>query len=247
MSPRALWWVLKQAFVGWWNHNVPRFGASLVCYMLFALSPMLVIAISVAGLVFSGEVVQGEIVGQMQGLVRQKGAAVVQVILEGASQPSTSILATAIGAVMAFFGATGAFIEMQTAFNAIWRVTPRPSVGMKELLLQRLISFGLVIGMGSITLVSLGIITLLRPMVYNVLPDVRLHWHDVWVGALVTAGSAVVLLIWVYYSAQVVLIGGEFTRFYVERFRGEPPPMRYAGREPAPPQLPPAVTGSPVP
>jgi membrane protein len=242
----------------------------------------------------------------MQGLVGQKGAAVVQVILAGASQPSTSILATAIGAVTALFGATGAFIEMQTAFNAIWRVTPRPSVGVKELLLQRLISFGLVIGMGSImlvsllvtaalaglsrylgsrlpphaalweaanVLVSLGIVTLLLAMVYKVLPDVRLRWHDVWVGALVTAGfftigkqviglylgtrtiassygaagSVVVLLIWVYYSAQVVLVGAEFTRFYVERFRGEPPPLRFAARDSAAPQLAPAVTGSPAP
>ena len=115
-------------------------------------------------------------------------------------------------------------------------------------------------------LVSLGVVTLLFAMVYQVLPDVRLRWRDVWVGALVTAGffsigkqviglylgtstlassygaagSVVVLLVWVYYTAQVVLLGAEFTRYYVERFRGEPPPLKYAVKGPPPAQLTPA-------
>ena len=160
--------------------------------------------------------------------------------------------------------------------------------------MQRLISFGLVVGVGFLllvsllvsaalaalsrylgqifpaltafweaanVLVSLFVITLLFAMVYKILPDVRLRWRDVWIGALVTAGffsigkqliglylgtssvgssygaagSVVVLLIWVYYSAQVVLLGAEFTRFYVERFRGQPPPMKHAQPDPSPP------------
>jgi membrane protein len=296
LTGRALWLVLKRALAGWWGDNVPRLGASLAYYTLFALAPILVIAIGVAGLVFGADAVRGEIVGQIQGLVGQKGAEAVQAMLEGASRPSSSILATVIGAVTAFLGATGAFIELQTALNAIWRVKPKPGVSVKAFLLERMISFGLVVGVGflllvslivsaalaalnrylgaalpaltvvwqaSNVLVSLAVVTLLFAMVYKVLPDVQLRWRDVWVGGLVTAGffsvgkqviglylgtssvassygaagSVVVLLIWVYYSAQVVLLGAEFTRHYVEYFRGAPPPEKHAKRDSRPAQL----------
>ncbi|MBA3496690.1 MAG: YihY/virulence factor BrkB family protein [Gemmatimonadales bacterium] len=299
MTARSLWCILKKAFVGWWDDNVPRLGASLAYYTLFALAPTLVIAIAVAGLFFGPEAVRGEIVGQIQGLVGRQGAEAVQAMLEGAAKPSASILATVIGSVTAFLGATGAFIELQTALNAIWRVKPRPDVSVKTFLVERLVSFGLVVGVGflllvslvvstalsalnrylgdafpgltvlweaSNVLVSLGVVTLLFAMVYKVLPDVQLRWRDVWVGALVTAGffsigkqliglylgtssvassygaagSIVVLLVWVYYSAQVVLVGAEFTRYYVEYVRGAPPPEKHATHDPSPPQLEPA-------
>jgi membrane protein len=293
LTPASLWWVLKHAFIGWWNDNVPRLGASLAYYTLFALAPILIVAIAVAGLAFGQEAVRGEIVGQIRGLVGVEGARAVQAMLEGAAKPASGVLATTIGLVTAFLGATGAFIELQNALNAIWRVKPKPGVSVKAFLLQRLISFGLVVGVGfvllvsllvsaalsaldhflgsafpglavlwtaSSVLVSLGVVTLLFAMVYKVLPDVELGWRDVWIGALVTAGffnvgkqviglylgtssvassygaagSVVVLLVWVYYSAQVVLLGAEFTRFYVERFRGRPEEAAHAERDPAP-------------
>jgi membrane protein len=209
-------------------------------------------------------------------------------MLEGAARPSSGIAATAAGIVTFFLGSTGAFLELQTALNTIWRVKPKADDGFFQVLvMQRLISFGLVVAMGFLlvtsllvsavlaavhtymgnafpgvvvlwealnVVVSLGVITLLFAMVYKVLPDVRLGWTDVWIGALVTAGlftigklligmylgttgvastygaagSVIVILVWVYYSAQIILLGAEFTREYVATFGRRPPPEPFA-------------------
>jgi membrane protein len=293
MNARDLGWILKRTLAGWWNDNVPRLGASLAYYTLFALAPILIVAITIAGFVFGAEAVQREVTGQIGGLVGESGGEAVRAMLEGASQRSGNGIATAIGLVTFFLGATGAFLELQTALNAVWRVKPRADAGIKDMLLQRLLSFGLVVGVGFVllvsllvsaalsalnrymgtifpdiaaawqginTLVSLGVVTLLFAMIYQFLPDVDLRLRDVWVGGLVTAGlfnvgkfliglylgtsgvattygaagSVVVLLIWVYYSSQVVLLGAEFTKAYVERVGGRPPPSAHAKKDPAP-------------
>ena len=85
------------AVAGWWNDNVPRMGASLAYYTLFALAPILVVAIAIGGFVFGAEAVRGEIVGQIQGLIGRQGGEAVQAMLEGAARPRTSVLATVAG------------------------------------------------------------------------------------------------------------------------------------------------------
>ena len=294
MSGRALLSIAKRALAGWWNDNVPRLGASLSFYTLFAMAPVLVVSIAIAGLAFGEEAVRGEVVTQMRGLVGEEGARAVQTMLQAASKERESRIATVLGLFTLFIGATGAFLELQTAINGIWRVKPKEGGHwLKELVMQRLISFGLVIGVGFLLLVSLlvsaalaalhrymgvtfpglaelwqaanvlvsfGIITVLFAMIYRILPDRDLAWRDVWVGAMVTAGlfsigkfaiglylgtsglastygaagSVVVLLLWVYYSSQVVLLGAEFTRAWVEYEGGRPRPMQHAAPDPAP-------------
>jgi membrane protein len=294
ITMRGLAGVFRRALAGWWNDNVPRLGASLAYYTLFSLAPILVVAISIGGLIFGEEAVRGEIVGQIQGLIGREGAEAVQAMLEGAARPSTSVAATAAGVVTFFLGATGAFLELQTALNTIWRVKPKDDGSfLQVLVVQRLISFGLVVAMGFLlvtsllvsaalaavhtymgnafpgvvvlwealnVVVSLGVITLLFAMIYKVLPDVRLVWADVWIGALVTAGlftigklligmylgtagvastygaagSVIVLLVWVYYSAQIILLGAEFTREYVSTFGRRPRPEPFAKKDPSP-------------
>jgi membrane protein len=286
--------VLRRALAGWWDDNVPRMGAALAYYTLFSLAPILIVAIAIAGLAFGEEAVRGEVVGQIQGLVGQAGAQAVQAMLEGAAKPSSSIPATIIGIVTFFLAATGAFLELQTDLDAIWRVKPKQGVSwIKALVQQRLISFGLVLGFAFLLLtsllvsaalaavytymghafpgvavlwealnvvVSLAVITALFAMIYKVLPDVKLAWRDVWMGGLVTAGlftlgksligiyigtsafassygaagSVLVVLIWVYYSSQVILLGAEFTREYVKRFGKKPPPEDFATGASAP-------------
>ncbi|HET9384825.1 MAG TPA: YihY/virulence factor BrkB family protein [Gemmatimonadales bacterium] len=275
---------------GWSKDNVPRLGASLAYYTLFAVSPILVIAIAIAGSVFGEEAVRGQIVTEIDGLVGRQGAEAIQTILQGAHQNRSGTLAVLIGTVTLILAASGAFLELQHALNTIFRVkTDAKKSGLQRLLLSRLRSFGLVVSIGFLLMVSLlvsagvsalsarlqdiqlmgpwllkaldvsvslAVMTLLFGLIYRYLPDVRLAWRDVWTGASVTsllfsvgkfliglylgqssvassygaAGSIVVLLVWVYYSAQVILLGAEFTRVFAEQRRGAPPPPNNLAR-----------------
>ncbi|HEU4699271.1 MAG TPA: YhjD/YihY/BrkB family envelope integrity protein, partial [Gemmatimonadales bacterium] len=97
MHPGTFWVLCKRALAGWWNDNVPRLGASLAYYTLFAIAPVLLVAIAIAGLVFGEEAVRGQITGQLTDLLGAPGARAVQAMLEGAAQRRDGILATVIG------------------------------------------------------------------------------------------------------------------------------------------------------
>lgn len=291
MRSRSLWLIMKNAGRWWWNDDIPHYGAAISYYTVFALAPILIVAIAIGGIVFGPEAVRGEIVGQIEGLVGHAGAVAVESMLRGASNFSSGVLATVIGAATLFLGATGVFLELQTALNAIWRVKPRSDAGLRGMVRQRIISFGLVMGVGFLLLasllvsaalsaldkyvghlfpgylilgqalnilVSLAVITLLFAMLYKTLPDVKLEWWDVWAGAIVTAGlfsvgkfliglylgrsttastygaagSVVVLLLWINYSSQIVLLGAEFTRAWVQGTRPPPEPEPFATKRP---------------
>lgn len=274
---KAFWGLLTQTYTEWTNDNVPRLGAALAYYTVFSLAPLLIIVIAIAGLAFGREAAQGQIVGQIQGLVGIDGAQAIETMIEHARSKSTGIIAAIIGLFTLLFGASGAFGQLQDALNTIWDVTPKPGRGIWGLIKDRFFSFLMVVGVGFLllvslvlsaaiaavgeylnqwmassavfwqivnTAVSLAIITLLFAMTYKVLPDVKLGWSDVWVGAAFTAvlftigklliglylgksgvgstygaaGSLVIILIWVYYSAQILLFGAEFTYVYAAQY-----------------------------
>ncbi len=215
----------------------------------------------------------------------------MQALVEGASRRDDGMVATVVGAVTFVLAATGAFLELQADLNTIWRVKPSPELNLRAFLVDRLRSFGLVLAIGFLLLVSLSVsaaiaassnwlgrrapgllqlwmfanhatsllvTTALFAMLYRFLPDVELAWRDVAIGAFVTAilftlgkqliglylgqsatasaygaaGSVVLLLLWVYYSAQVVLLGAEFTRIYAERRGAQPAPQSFAEPDP---------------
>ncbi len=200
---------------------------------------------------------------------------------------SGGVIATIIGVVTILFGATGVFVQLQSALNRIWNVEPKPGAGIWSFVRTRLISFGMILGIGFLLLVSLvlsaavsavgtwatGLLpgsetlvniltfavsfvltTLLFAMIYKVLPDVEIGWRDVWIGAGVTAflftvgksliglylakssvastygaaGSLVVLLLWVYYSSQILFLGAEFTQVYATRYGSRIRPSKHA-------------------
>ena len=278
------------ALRAWWDDDVPRLGASLAYYTLFAIAPVLLVAIAIAGMVFGAEAVRGEVVGQLDQLIGREGARALQSLLEGANQRRSGIVATIVGSLAFVIAATGAFLELQAALNTIWRVKPNPGVNLRAFVFNRLRSFGLVVAIGFLLMVSLSVTaalaalggwlsgrspglpivwsgvtalvslivtTALFALLYRVLPDVRLRWRDVTTGALVTAvlftigqqfiglylgqssvassygatGSVMILLLWVYYSCQILLFGAEFTRAHALRHGTRPAPESFAEKD----------------
>jgi membrane protein len=286
MGPRDIWTLLKQTLSEWNEDGVPHLAAAISYYTAFALAPVLVVVIAVAGLVFDRTQVRGEILAQMEGMLGSAGGQLVGGMLDAAGQEGRSIRALVIGLFAIVLAASGLFGELQSALNTVWEVAPRKGRGLLGTLKDRLVSFTMVIGIGFLLLVSLvlsaglaavgkyaggrlpdwatllqvanfvlgfAMTTALFAMIYKVLPDVELRWRDVWLGAAVTAalftigrlliglylgrssigsaygaaGSLAIMLLWVYYSSQILLVGAEFTQVYA-RWRGrwiEPRPQ----------------------
>jgi membrane protein len=274
MHLKQIWDLIRKSLWAWVDDYAPSMGAALAYYTLFSLAPLLIIAIAVAGLVFGQEAARGEIIAQIQNLIGREGAIAVQGLLKSVNEPAKGILATVVGIITLIIGATTVFAELQSDLDRIWRVpAPAKENGILTLLRTRLLSFGLVLGLGFLLLVSLvvsaaiaafgkwwngffegreaflyaldfsisfTITTLLFAMIYKFMPRARIAWQDVGVGAAVTAflfeigkfliglylgktsvasgfgaaGSLVVLLVWVYFSAQIFLLGAEFTWVY---------------------------------
>jgi membrane protein len=153
--PKAIYRLLKATYEEWSKYKVPRMGAALAYYTIFSLAPLLVIAISVAGIAFGDQAVQGEIVGQIQGLIGAGAARAIQTMIQSAHKPGNQAFAGIIGLVVLFFGASGVFNEMQDNLNEIWGVDTTAKTGIWNLVKTRFLSFGMVLGIGFLLLVSL--------------------------------------------------------------------------------------------
>lgn len=277
MTPRNLWSLCTESIRRWNDDYAQSMGAALAYYAMFSIAPLLLIVISLTGIFFGPEAIRGEIFSQLRGLMGDDGALAVQQLLESVSQPEKSLLATLIGAIVLTIGATTVFGELQDDLDRIWKVPVREKeAGLWRLIRNRILSFGMILGIGFLLLVSLIfnavlaalskwwapifgewatvasisnfiisflMVTAMFALIYKFMPRARILWSDVIVGSLVTAllftigktligiylgesgvasgygtaGSLIALLIWVYYSAQIFLLGAEFTKIYAER------------------------------
>jgi membrane protein len=273
----SAWPLLRDATRSWDEDGASSLGAALAFYTLFSIAPLLLIVISVAGLVFGEQAARGEIMGQLSALLGPDSAYAVESLLRSVNRPDAGTLGTLAGIGMLLIGATTVFAELQGAMDRIWRTSVPPGgTGMWRFLRTRLLSLGMVLGIGFLLMVSLlasaalavlsrwwgpwlgglafaaraldmGLsfvfVTLMFAMIYKWMPRVKLAWHDVWTGAAITAllftvgklligeyigrsgvasafgaaASLVVLLLWVYYSAQIFLFGAEITWVYAQR------------------------------
>ena len=156
MNPQAMWELLKETYTDWSEDKAPRLGASLAYYTVFSLAPLLLIVISIAGLAFGQEAVEGRIVGQLGGLVGENSAQAIQSMIQSARRPQTGAIATGIGLATLLFGASGVFGALHDALNTIWEVEPKPGRGVLGMIRDRFVSFTMVLGVGFLLMVALS-------------------------------------------------------------------------------------------
>src|SRR5271165_6414166 len=156
MTGKDLWGLVKAAASGWVHDYAQSMGAALAYYTIFSIAPLLLIVISIAGLVFGEEAARGEIFGQLEGMLGAPGALAVQDLLASVGKPTESVTGTIFGVVLLLIGATSVFGELQDALDRIWRAPFRAGQsGVWGLIRSRLLSFGMILALGFLLMVSL--------------------------------------------------------------------------------------------
>jgi len=154
---RRLKIVLVESLTSWIDHRASSKGAALAFYTLFSMTPILVLSIAVAGYIFGTEAAQGEIVVQVQGLVGPNGAQVIQALLAAAQNPDSGLVATLVASVLLLVGATSVFVELKGSLDELWGLDKPRQSAFSVLLRTRLLSFGMVLVLAFLLLVSLVI------------------------------------------------------------------------------------------
>ena len=283
--------LLKQTFSEWLEDQAPQLGAALAYYTVFSLAPLILLLLAIVGFIFHNDPAGAwrRVTEQMSYFLDQSAMEVVANIAQTASQPNKGMLATIIGILLALFGASGVFGQLQNALNIIWGVKAKPGAGLAGFIRSRFLSFamvagvcflllvslvfesllksfshyiqtifpgGIVIALGVYSIFDLAVVVLLFALIFKYLPDVKIQWRDVWIGAVMTAiffaigkwalglylgsgtaasaygaaSSLITLLLWIYYSSQILLFGAEFTQVYAARAGRAFVPDKYAVR-----------------
>jgi membrane protein len=270
----TIWKIIKQSFSDFIAERVLKLSAALSYYTLFSLPGLLIIVIWVSEIFYRDAAVEGKVYGQISDFVGKDAALQIQETIRNATLSSDNQIATIVGFVTLIIGATGVFGEIQDSINLIWRLKAKPKKGWLKLIVNRLLSFSIIVTLGFLLLVSLiingvmdtfidrltvafphteviavysvnllitfAITSFLFGLIFKVLPDAKIKWHNVRVGAFTTAtlfmlgkfligyylghsrmtsaygaaGSIIVILLWVYYSAIILYFGAVFTRVY---------------------------------
>ena len=272
-AQKGVFAMLKDTFKDFMDDECPRLAAALSYYTVFALPPLLILLLLIAGAVWDPADVQKAIQTQMGSLMGSQGAQEIGTIINQAERPGGRGIKAVLGVGALILGATGAFLQLQGALNRAWEVEPVPNAGgWKNFVFKRLLSLGMILGIAFLLLVSLAlsaavsaiggfagklipgassailflfenvitfvVVAGLFATIFKVLPDAKIAWRDVWVGAAVTAllftigkfalgfylgrsnpgeafgaaGSLALVLVWIYYSSMIVLFGAEFTQ-----------------------------------
>lgn len=287
MNLRKIARLFRETFKEWQEDNASRIAAALAYYAVFSISPLLVIAIAIAGTFFGQQTAQTQITQQLTDLVGKDGVQPVLMALNNINQPEIKGVASLISIGVLLLGASGFFAQLQDALNTVWKVKPQPGKGMKIFVRKRISSFLMVLAIGFLLIlslilsavvstlstyqidylpgsailwenldfiVSLGLMTFIFGLMFKYVPDAKIVWKDVFVGSVMTAvlflfgkfllgvylskgslgsaygaaGSLIVLLAWIYYSAQIILFGAEFTQVYSRIYGSKIRPSKHS-------------------
>ena len=280
--------ILKETLQGFIDNRALKFSASLSYYTIFSLAPLLLLMISLASVFFGRDAIQGQVFGEINGLIGNQAAAQIQDIIKNMELSGKTNFAIIVGGITLLIGATTVFGEIQDSINIIWKVKAKPKRSWLKWIEDRLLSSSLIAGLGFLLIVSLminglllalsewlknyfpyvtliifqiinviisfGVITMLFGVIFKVLPDAKIAWKDVSAGAFFTAclfmlgrfliglyvdfsgtgsaygaaGSLIVILVWVYYTAAILYFGAEFTKVYAEFMGARIEPADYA-------------------
>ncbi|MFT4154536.1 YihY/virulence factor BrkB family protein [Parafilimonas sp.] len=286
LTIKGLWKVLKDTGNDFTNCRITRMSAALAYYTIFSIAPVLILIISLSAIFFGKSAIEGSIYHEIKSFVGNDAALQIQELIKKATIKQGNLFASAASIVALILGATSVFGEIQDSINLIWGLKAKPKRGWIKILLNRLLSFSIIVSVSFILLVSLIvntvldiflktlilpnleklfphigletklaygvnlfvtflIITLLFSIIFKVLPDAKIKWRDVFTGAITTAllfmlgkfaisfylgtrnigntygaaGSVILILLWVYYSAIILYFGSAFTKNYAH-FKG---------------------------
>ena len=292
VSLRNIFALSKSAFKQWYDKDPFRESAVIAYYSIFSLPGLLVVIITVAGFIFGRDAVNNNVARQITNTLGADTAEQIQNMIIKASVSNNSVWATIIGVATIIVGATGVFAQFQKSLNTIWEVkTDTSKSGLWSIVRVRLFSFGMIVSIAFILLVSLvisallsafgnwlsghfsdtfvvllqvvnviislNILAVLFALMFKIFPDAKIKWRHVWIGAFVTAflfeigkyglglyfgkanpasgygtaGSIILILLWVSYSSMIVFYGAEFTHAYANMFSGKVPPTEIAKPE----------------
>lgn len=279
--------LFKVALNKWWKRDPFNESAIIAYNAIFSLPGLLVVVIAIAGYFLGSDAVSGRLHSEVKQAMGTDTADQVQSMIMIANKSKDSVWATIFGVAIILVGATRVFVQLQKSMNAIWEVKVSPSKsGFWSFIRLRIFSFGLIISIAFLLLVSLVlsslisalgswvtkqwsesllvifqilnvvfslvIITVLFALMFKFLPDAKVKWRTVWIGAFVTsvlfvigksalglyfgkadpasgygaAGSLVLILLWTSYSSMIVLYGAEFAKAYSDKQYGDMPPSQ---------------------
>ncbi|HVK97582.1 MAG TPA: YhjD/YihY/BrkB family envelope integrity protein, partial [Flavisolibacter sp.] len=147
--------ILKDTGVAFSDDDCLKLSASLSYYTIFALAPLLIIIISLTGIFFGKEAIRGKVYEELNGLVGSEAALQIQQIIANIQMTHATTAGTIIGGIILFIGATGVFTEIQGSINFIWSVKAKPKKSWRKYLINRLLSFSLILGLGFLLIISL--------------------------------------------------------------------------------------------